>query len=211
VTVTSVTVNVSAQPNPTGGLTNLGCVASGAGPFTYAWHGYRDDGDTTGLSFSSLTTEAPTVTLSTTGMVGSNFYVFCVVSSGGTPAGSADTMVTLSTGDTIPRVTVSPSTIHAGITDVTFDGSTSTNAQSDAVQWVVQYGQYVVVTTFEDYLKASPSSWTTVFSDSSPTGLMEQVSASKFAQPGAYRVQMTVTSSSDYSEVEGTYYFQVSP
>jgi len=210
VTVTSVGVIVTAQPETTDGLTNLNCAASGAGPFTYAWHGYRDDGDTTGLSFSSLTAQAPTVTLTTTGMVGSNFYVFCVVSSGGTPAGSGYNMVTLTTGDTIPRVTVSPLTVHAGTTDVTFDGSLTTNVQS-VVQWVVQYGQYVVPTTFEDYLKASPSSWSTVFSDSSPTGLMEHVSASKFAQPGAYRVQMTVTSSNDFSQVEGTVYFQVAP
>ena len=119
-------------------------------------------------------------------------------------------MVTLTTGDTIPTVTVGPSTIHAGITDVTFDGSSTTNLQS-VDKWTVQYGQYVVATTFEDFLKASPSSWSTVFTDSSPTGLMEHVSASKFAQPGAYRVQMTVTSSNDFSEVEGTVYFQVAP
>jgi hypothetical protein len=210
VTVNTVTVSVTAQPDTTDGLTNLACAASGAGPFTYAWHGYRDDGDTTGLSFSSLTAQDPTVTLSTTGMVGSNFYVFCVVSSGGTPAGSGDTLVTLTTGDTIPRVTVTPTTIHAGITDVTLDGSTSTGVQS-VNGWIVQYGLYVVPTTFEDYLKVPPSSWSTVFSDSAPTGLTEHVSASKFAQPGAYRVQMTVTSSNDFSEVEGTYYFQVSP
>ena len=208
VTVNSVGVIVTAQPSTTDGLTNLYCAASGAGPFTYAWHGYRDDGDTTGLSFSSLSAVAPTVTVSTTGMVGSNFYIFCVASYGGSPAGSGYTMVTLTTGDTIPTVTVAPSTIHAGITDVTFDGSSTTNLQS-VDKWTVQYGQYVVATTFEDFLKASPSSWSTVFTDSSPTGLMEHVSASHFAQPGAYRVQMTVTSSNDYSQVEGTYYIQV--
>ena len=98
----------------------------------------------------------------------------------------------------------------AGVTDVTFDGTPSTAALS-AVQWTVQYGQYVVVGTLEDYLKVSPSSWTTLFSDSSPTGLTEHVSKSKFAQSGVYRVQLTVTSSSDYSEEEGTYYFTVSP
>jgi hypothetical protein len=210
VTVTSSTVTVTAQPNTTDGLTNLACAASGAGPYTYAWHGYRDDGDTTGLSFSSLTAQDPTVTLTTTGMVDSNFYVFCVVSKGGSFAGSGFTLVTLTTGGTIPSVTVSPSTIHAGATDVTFDGTPTTSLQS-VDKWIVQYGQYVVATTFEDYLKASPSSWSTVFTDSSPTGVMEHVSASKFAQPGSYRVQMTVTSSNDFSQVEGTFYFQVAP
>jgi hypothetical protein len=210
VTVAGSNVTVSAQPKMTGGLTNLDCIASGAGPFTYAWHGYRDDGDTTGLSFSSLTAQAPTLTLTTTAMWGSNFYVFCEVSIGGSLAGSGFTMVTLSTGDTVADVTVTPSTPQAGVTDVTFDGTPSTAALS-AVQWTVQYGQYVVVGTLEDYLKVSPSSWTTLFSDSSPTGLTEHVSKSKFAQSGVYRVQLTVTSSSDYSEEEGTYYFTVSP
>jgi hypothetical protein len=210
VTVTSVAVTVTAQPNTTDGLTNLACAASGAGPYTYAWHGYRDDGDTAGLSFSSLTAVDPTATLNTTGTVGSNFYIFCVVSYGGSPAGSGYAMVTLTTGGTIPAVTVNPPTIHAGITDVTFDGSSTTNVQS-VNKWIVQYGLSVAPGALEDYLKASAASWSTVFSDSSPTGMTEQVNASNFAQAGIYRVQMTVTSSNDYSEVEGTFYFQVSP
>jgi hypothetical protein len=206
-------VTVSAQPLTTDGLTNLDCVASGAGPYTYAWHGYQDDGTTTGLAFSALTTQAPTVTLSVPGTVGANFYVYCVVTGPSNAVESGYTMVTLTTGDTIPKVTVGPTLIQAGATDVTFDGSGSLNAQS-ANQWTVQYGGNVESSSPEDpeaYLKVPAANWSTVFSDGSPSGLMETVSKAKFSQPGAYRVQLTVTSSTDYSQNEGTYYFQVVP
>jgi hypothetical protein len=205
-------VMVTAEPEATGGSSNLVCAqgAGAVGPVTFSWHGYRDDGATTGLSFNPPTSYAPVVTLSTTGTAGSNFYVFCVVTDAVNAVASGDTMMTLSTGDTIPTVTVSPSTIHAGMTNVTFDGTTSMNAQA-AVGWTVQYGGNVTPAALEDYLKIPAGTWTTVFTDTSPSSLIETVGAAKFGSPGAYRVQLTVTSSSDYSQNEGTYYFQVLP
>jgi len=209
------TVNVSVLPQSTGGSSNLACLTTGAGPFNYAWRAYQDDGTTGGAVFSPPDVEAPTVTLSTVDGNGANFYVFCDISfkSTGLPAGSGYAQVTLSSGDTIPTVTVSPPSIHAGVTDVIFDGSTSVNV-SAVSRWVVQYGGNVVPSGLEDYLKIAPASWVTVFSDSGPTpppGLVENVPAANFSAPGAYRVQVTVQSSNDFTFGEGTFYFQVAP
>jgi len=214
VTVSFVSVTVSAQPQQTDGQAFLDCVPTTAtvGQVTYAWHGYRDDGDTSGLSFSSLTSFAPTLTLTTTASVGASFYVYCVISEGGAFAGSGYTLVTLGTGGLLPAVTVSPSTIHAGASSVTFDGTSTANAQSPAIQWVVQYGGNVSPASLEDYLTIPAASWTTVYTDNAPSGLTETVPAAKFGSAGAYRVQLTVLSALDeISENEGTFYFQVLP
>jgi len=213
VTVTASTVTVSAQPQETDGLTNLDCVASGAGPFTYAWHGYRDDGDTSGLSFDHTDIQAPQLTVSTTETFGANFYVYCVVSQAGSQAGTGKTNVTLTTGELDPVVTVSPPVIQAGTTDVSFDGSSTLNIAS-ADKWTVQYytgNLPIPPTTLEDYLKLSATSWSTVFTDASPSGLMETVTKAHFSSPGVYRVQLLATSNVDFSQNEGTYYFQVTP
>jgi hypothetical protein len=209
VNVTGYTVTVSAQPVTTDSLSNLDCLAEGGpGPFTYAWHGYRDDGDTSGVSFSNASAQAPQVNLSTTSTFGSNFYLFCVLGFSGSPVASGYAVVTL--GTAIPKVMVSPTTIHAGATSVTFDGTTSIDAQA-AFQWTVDYGGNVTPASLEDYLKIAPAQWTAVFTDSSPSSLVETVSAAKFTQPGAYRVQLVLTSSNDFTQVEGTFYFQVVP
>ena len=63
----------------------------------------------------------------------------------------------------------------------------------------------------EDYLRIPAASWTTVYRDTAPASLIETVPAVDFSAPGAYRVQLTVQSSNDFSLNEGTYYFQVAP
>jgi hypothetical protein len=210
-TVPQVALNVSAQPRSTGGDSNLDCIAQGAGPFTYAWHGYQDDGTVGGVVFSNPNVQAPTVTMSTASGNGANFYVFCVPTrTTDNVKGSGYGLVTLSTGNTTPGVTVNPDSIHAGATDVTFDGTPSISASS-AVQWVVQYGGNVVPANLEGYLTLPPTAWTTVFSDNAPMSLVETVPAADFSSPGAYRVQLTVISSNDFSVNEGTFYFQVLP
>jgi hypothetical protein len=207
-----VSLVLSAQPNPTGGATNLACMPqSGTGSPTWAWHGYRDDGTTDGVFFSSPNVEAPTATLSgNSAGLGTGFYLFCVVTESGGAYGSGYIYVTLSTGDTIASVAVSPSTIHAGATPVTLDATSSLNAQSP--QWTVQYGGNITPNGIEGYLTIPQASWTTVFTDTSPTApMVEIVPAAYFTAPGAYRVQIMVTSSNDFSQQVQTYYFQVVP
>jgi hypothetical protein len=105
---------------------------------------------------------------------------------------------------------VNPDSIHAGATDVTFDGTSSLNAAS-ATQWVLQYGGSIVPGSLEGYLTLPQTAWTTVFTDDAPMSLVEVVPAVDFSSPGAYRVQVTVISSVDFSANQGTFYFQVLP
>jgi hypothetical protein len=206
-------VNVSAQPETTDGLTNLVCAVGGAGPFNWAWRAYRDDGTTAGVVFGTTSGPTSTLTLSTASGEGANFYVFCDGSftNGGQAAGTGYTQVTLTTGETIPKVIVTPSSIHAGLTDVTFDGTASLNALG-AGYWAVQYGGNVVPSGLDGYLQIPAANWTTVPYNFGP-GVLSVVTipATYFSVPGAYRVQLRVQSNIDFTFNEGTYYFQVAP
>jgi len=204
---------VTAQPNPTGGSTNLDCVAQGGltGQLTYKWRAYRDDGTTGDVLFSNPNVQAPTAILSGDA---SNFYAFCTVTNTSNQTASGYGSVTLSTGDTIVQIAIGPSAIHAGTTTVTFDATSSLNANTPAVSWNVQYAGNVVPQGLEGYLTIPQANWTTVFTDVAPVGLMETVPAANFSNflpAGAYRVQLTVTSSNDFSNQSGTFYFQVVP
>jgi len=207
-------VAVTATPSSTGSnlTTNLNCTPSGTGPFTFAWHAYQDDGTPGGagvLTFSDPTVASPTATVSAP--PDTNFYVFCVVTDTSTSLSGSGYAVVSESDGALANVTVSPSTIHAGLTAVTFDGTASVDAGTNATSWVVQYGGNVTPSGIEGYLTIPTANWTIAYSDFSPTGLVENVPASALATPGAYRVQLTVTSPTDSSQQTANYYFQVVP
>ncbi|HTT26690.1 MAG TPA: Ig-like domain-containing protein [Thermoplasmata archaeon] len=211
--VVPVPVNVSAVPQGTDKVSNLGCsVFAGA---SGAWHGYQDDGTTAGVSFSDPTSLDTQVTLTTPLGEGANFYVFCVATDPSTRAqGSGYAVVTLFVGILVPTVTVSPATIHAGATDVTFDGTSSYSQETGyfaSIAWSVQYGGSFLPSDIEAYLTIPQSNWVTVFTDSSPPdGLLETVPASIFnGAPGAYRVQLALNDG--LATGVFSFYFQVEP
>jgi hypothetical protein len=207
-----VSLAVSAVPNDTGGTTNLACVPQSAvSSPTWAWHAYRDDGTPGGVLFSSPNVEAPTATFSPNSAgLGTGFYLFCVITGAGGAYGSGYTYVIFSSGNTNAIVAVSPSTIHAGTTAVTLDATSSISAASP--QWVVQYGGNITPNGLEGYLTIPQANWTTVFMDTSATApMIETVPAVDFSSPGAYRVQIMVTSTNDFTQQVQTYYFQVVP
>jgi hypothetical protein len=204
-------VTVTAQPLATGGMSSLDCIPSGAGPYNFSWRGYQDDGTVGGVTFSNPNIQSPTVTLSTLSGNGANFYVFCTVTEVNFPSvqGTGFSMVTLSTGDTIPNITIAPSPIHVN-NDVTFDDTPSTNLQNPPNSVAVQYAGNVTPAGLEGYLQLPAAGWTTVFTDNAPVN-PEVVSGIDFNAPGAYRVQYNITSSTDFSTQEATFYFQVLP
>ena len=144
----------------------MGCnVTGGVGPFTYTWHGYRDDGSPCNVPcdnpdfcpnsnpcrdnpnvcggggsciLSSGRTQFPDATLV---FPTSNFYFFCVITDSGVSASDPNRTVTgyirLSESDgPVGNFTVGAGPFHLGVDDVLFDASGSTNV-TVPVSWTI--------------------------------------------------------------------------
>jgi hypothetical protein len=226
------TVSVMANPlvTPTGGTTTLSAVVSGGiGPFLYTWRGYRDDGSPFSFTLSDVCAAQPTAALT---FPGSDFYFFVavtdcdnhtIVPAGTCPAtcpgglthpSDADAYVRVhEADDAVARFTVSPSVIHAGVDDVTFDASASSGVVTP-IGWTLQYlGDVPEPSGIEGWLLLQANSQGTLFWETlsfTTTDVMTlTVPAANFGQRGAYRMLLQVNG--DFSTHQTYEYFFVQP
>jgi hypothetical protein len=203
------TVSVTANPlvTPTGGTTTLiPTVSGGIGPFLYAWHGYRDDGSPFSDTLSSSTDAQPTAALV---FPGSDFYFFVAVTDIGAGGKTHGAYVRVhEADDAVARFTVSPASIHAGVTDVRFDASASTGVVTP-VGWTLQYlGNVPRPPDIERYLLLGAQSGNTLASATTDLLILD-VPAASFSQPGAYRMLLQVNG--NVSTHQTFEYFYVDP
>ncbi len=207
-------VAVTATPNPvgTGGTTTLSAtVMGGVGPFTYRWRGYRDDGEhMASFTLSSLVAPSPQATLPYPDY---SYYFFCTVTDTGVTPNTTGTgfVRVYETAGPIARVSISPATIKAAVDVVHFDGSASTGATGSFTGWSIDYGGSTVPTSLEGDLLIPTASWTNLCGTASTCGSTSlALTYGPFAQPGTYRVQLSVFDISNNSETS-TEYFTASP
>jgi hypothetical protein len=201
---------------PTGQSTILSAVITGGlGPFTYQWHGYRDDGTEFNATFSDTTAAQPQVALV---FPGTDFYFFVVVTDNGIPVGQPGRTLNgfirvHEADDALARLTVVGGPFHANTTDVTFDATASTGVITP-VGWTLQYiGDVPPPDNIEEYLTLESGSngtlsWTTIYSTISDQ-LTLTVDKSVFAAPGAYR--MLIQTNGDIGTHQTWEYFMVGP
>ena len=204
---TVVPIDVTALP-VVGGGSNLACIPQGAiSSPVWSWHAYRDDGTTGGLVFNNPAVEAPVAQTSPNAAgAGTGFYVFCTLTGANGAFGSGYVLIVYSTGETIENVVVTPAAAHVNA-DVSFDATSSSNLQGP-LMWTVQYAGNVVPSGIEGYLTIPQGNWTTVLTTVTDSSFVLDVPAG-FANPGAYRLQLTGSSTLDFSPTMQTFYFQV--
>jgi hypothetical protein len=206
VLVAPLAVKVSVQPQTTDGPTSLACIPTGSTAPVVAWTGLRDDG-TGGITFGNASALSTTATLTARpDGNGSGFYLFCSVDNPSTGfRGSNSGFATLATSGNEVQISISPSRIYADAGDVTLDATASPGLMANS--WAVQYGGNVAANDIQDFLAIPQANWSPVFTGGAVAVLT--VPAATFASPGAYRAQLTSTSTVDFSVSVDTFYFAV--
>ena len=176
-------------------------IANGTGPFTYAWRGYSNAGDSYAGAFASSdpasnpTLASPLVPFL---IPEEDSYFFVEVTDHGVPATDANHVMTgcvrvHASDGPVARFSANPLSFPAGTSVVTLDPSGSTGYQPP-VDWFVEYFADVqpAPATLEDFLRLGAFGWSLAFQGQSDAGLV--VPADVFARPGVYRAQLQVTS-----------------
>jgi len=137
----ALTVSASPASAPIGGSTTLiAAVSGGIGPFSYAWHGYRDDGAPFSYTMSDLTAANPQVALVNPG---SDFYFFVDVTDNGIAAGqpghtTSGYVRVHETDGPLAVLRVAGGPFQANVSSVTFD-ATGSIAVTPPVGWQLEY------------------------------------------------------------------------